>query len=86
MVEDLRLRRRTVTSTRRRRPASGSRSDRSPADTPDRPAKALPDIRRQKVTRIREALDAGCYDADARLQDMLGELSTRLAAANLYCP
>ena len=83
MVVDLWQRRAATTSTRRRRPATGRRSDRSPADVPGRLAKAPPDIRREKVARIREALDAGRYDLDARLQDMLGELAAGLAAANL---
>jgi len=83
MVVDLWLRRAATTSTRRRRPAAGRRSDRSPADKPGWLAKAPPDIRREKVARIREALDAGRYDLDARLQDMLGELAAGLAAANL---
>jgi anti-sigma28 factor (negative regulator of flagellin synthesis) len=50
---------------------------------PGRPARTLPEVRREKVARIREALDAGRYDLDARLQDMLGELAAGLAAANL---
>ena len=82
MVADLWLKRAAATSTRRR-PAPGRRSDRSRADVPGCQAKALADIRREKVTRIREALDAGRYDLDARLQDMLGELAAGLAAANL---
>jgi hypothetical protein len=45
-------------------------------------AKALPDIRWEKVARVRQALDAGGYDLDARLQDMLGHLSEDLAACN----
>ena len=83
MVVDLWLRRAATTSTRRRRPVSVSRSDRLLADMPGRPARTLPEVRREKVARIREALDAGRYDLDARLQDMLGELAAGLAAANL---
>jgi hypothetical protein len=43
-------------------------------------AKALPDVRWEKVARIRQALDADCYDLEARLQDMLGNLSEDLAS------
>jgi len=83
MVVDLWLRRRTATSTRRR-PAVVRQADRSLADMPRwlARAKALPDIRWEKVARVRQALDAGGYDLDARLQDMLGHLSEDLAACN----
>jgi len=87
MVVDLWLRRRTATSTRRR-PAAARRADRPLADMPGwlAKAKALPDIRREKVARIRQALDAGCYDLEARLQDMLGNLSEDLVACNRNQP
>ncbi|HSW45093.1 MAG TPA: flagellar biosynthesis anti-sigma factor FlgM [Phycisphaerae bacterium] len=42
-------------------------------------AKALPDVRWDKVARIREALDAGSYDVDARLNDLLADLPDELA-------
>jgi len=83
MAVDLWLRRRTATSTRRR-PAAARRTARSLADMPRllARAKALPDIRWEKVAQIRQALDAGCYELEDRLQAILGNLSAALAARN----
>ncbi len=86
MAVDLWLRRAATTSTRRRRPAAGRRSDRAPADMPGRPAKDPPDIRQEKVAQIRQALDAGCYDLDARLHEMLNDLAAGLAAPSRNRP
>lgn len=81
MSLDLLLRRRAVATTRRRGPVGPRSSRRTVAEMPDwvEAAKALPDVRWDKVARIREALDAGSYDVDARLNDLLADLPDELA-------
>ncbi len=58
-----------------------TRRDRAVAELPTWVEKArdLPDIRWDKVARIREALQAGDYDVDTRLQDLVIDLPDELA-------
>jgi len=81
MSIDLLLTRRAAVSTRRRKPAVTVRRDRTAAEMPDwlEKAKTLPDIRWDKVARIREALHADRYDMEARLHDLLADLPDELA-------
>lgn len=75
------LSRRAAASTRRLKPASTGRRERVPAEMQGwlEKSMALPDIRWEKVARIREALQAGQYDVDVRLSDMLADLPGTLA-------
>ena len=84
MSIDLLLTQRAAVSARRRKPATTARRDRTAAEMPDwlEKAKALPDVRWDKVARIREALHAGRYDAEARLNDLLADLPDELIPLN----
>ncbi len=82
MPIDLLRSQRTAVSLGRKKPTRTSRRDRAPAELPDwlEKAKNLPDIRWDKVARIREALQTGRYDVEARLHDLLADLPDELAA------
>jgi hypothetical protein len=75
------LRKRARVSARRRPPAGLQRRDRVLADMPVwlEKAEALPDLRMDKVLRIREAIRAGQYDDVARMEDLLADLPDELA-------
>lgn len=81
MSIDLLRHQRAVASTRRRKPTIATPRDRAPAEMPAwvQKAKNLPDIRWDKVARVREALRAGHYDVDTRLQDLMLDLPDELA-------
>ena len=82
MPSDPLLRKKAAISATRRRPTAVTRADRTLADLPRwvEKAKALPDIRWDKVAAIREALAMGHYDVDTRFQDMLDHPPDELAS------
>jgi hypothetical protein len=82
MSIDLLLTRRAAVSTRRRKPTATVRRDRAAAEMPDwlDKARALPDIRWDKVARIREALHGDRYNMEARLHDLLADLPDEFVA------
>jgi anti-sigma28 factor (negative regulator of flagellin synthesis) len=84
MSIDYLLSRRAAASTRRIKPASSVRREHVPAEMDGwvEKAKALPDIRWDKVAQLREALQAGQYDVDVRLNDMLADLPGEFALLN----
>ncbi len=42
-------------------------------------AKALPDLRFDKVKAVREAIEAGIYDADTNLEELLARFAAELS-------
>jgi len=71
------FRKRAIIATKRRPPA---RRDRVLADLPVwlEKTKSLPDIRLDRVTEIRQAIQEGRYLDDARMADLLADLPEEL--------
>jgi len=74
-------RRRELTSATRRRPAAHGPEQKLPdLQSWVEKTKALPDLRWERIQALREALAAGEYDVDSRLNGLLDRLPDELFA------